>query len=292
MSTVNIYILGSAATIQSAGQTPSGFVLGTAMDVLRKNDFVPSVYLIDPNFCYVVVDSIFQNQNLKNELAKLESYTDPVQTVGELFEKWDNPPPKGTHNIYVSYLGVKSCYDVMNIIEDFSQALFSFPPMDAECPLLEIVDDFMQGQLRTVPDLFDPNIVNIHSLHPDDLLAYKNYVLAGISLLRGYISAGFNDAQLEYPLVKISSWMYNLETPILKAIVNYYQLTAYYVSTSKPVTDLSLQNILLQSTQFRKIIIEKLTEVLPIMATHFGVLNLEITPTELEMAHHNIQSQV
>lgn len=272
---LNIIIIGSASNDISVGNTP------TEKNIINTNIFLESVsinfklFLIDPEFNYILLNSKYHHQNMKDEFLLLNNLQDILNSNGDNIVE---VIPNYYHQfkiddlemgiqtidfdiptIYISCLGFNSTYEIMLFIEDFNlnNTFFYNNPPNKKIDLLQITKNYNEfisngntlisnNYIISPKNLFALTKINNLEINKEDFLFLKKNFIILASLIIYYIKAGFHllDMNQTIPKILIPNWAYNTETPIIKSIILHYKLKS-------PYKDLTLQHLMIESSEFK-----------------------------------------
>lgn len=257
VKTVRMVIVGAGAREAafghpaSAGQTPSIESLARAMTICGQNEVEFSLHLIDPRYLMIrnPVPLPSYDEDMKKELQLLKDLANlKVEIVPAHYRRWVT---KDTHRIkefstspisdttepviFVSYLGMgdEDEYGFMCSLEIAKTKNYFFVvglPYDTKCPIDNILEQYFEGTLREVYDVFSGDVI------PQDVKYDKNVVnslmLEGAEFVAYHISVGIfkEDYETPDPDVDVNHWAYQIETPFVKGVITYYGIKNIDVS--------------------------------------------------------------
>lgn len=234
MTTLHIVIIGAAAYVDTAGQTPQPEDVTAGCKVALDNDITLRVHLIDPQYKRCCNPLAADNTNITDEYARITAFSpDVVEVVPQMYHRWTSVVPPDNPCIYITYEASQSSYDIMGLIESpqihnrwYRAAGCSGP----RCNITDIVTEYVsitrggKPLLLTTPyDVYSGDYVTA-PMSAVDLRDAKDQLFAGCSMVKEYIKAEFHKVETTVPTANLSSWVYNVETPILKGIILKYSL--------------------------------------------------------------------
>lgn len=270
---MNIIIIGSASNKKSKGQTPEFSNINNLINELEDIDI--RIFLIDYEFNYVLLNSKFQHENMRSEFLNIEKiYTlNNCTIVPSYYHNWDKENfDKTLPTIYISCLNTKSSYDIMLLIENFNiknAYFYNHKNLHKKIDLIDVYNKFSKMEL-TPYDLY--STLKIVSISKEDRKFLNYNFLSGIKLIIFYLKGGFYDFNADniIPYEALPNWVYNIEIPILKSLILYYGIKS-------PVEDLTQQNLMIESNEFRYTILTFLVKFL----SNFMINNNIITKGEI-----------
>jgi len=248
---MNIIILNSSANKKSIGCTPS------FENIKNFSTNFVTIYFVDYEFNYVLLNSKHQHQNYKTEFINLQKIENLKNVddqyfcyfIAEHYHSWDKNIDFSIPTLYINCTDIQnsSSYDIMLLVENFNLSNFHFfnfyKDENSKIDLIKIYKDYSNWQLSPY-DLFSTN--KIIDIKENDFLFLKKHFDCGISLIINYLESGFNDftATNIIPQKHIPNWCYNVEIPILKGIILYYGIKS-------PISDITQQISMIESNEFR-----------------------------------------
>lgn len=221
---LSIIILGSSANLDSKGQTPDSLI--DLFNSAEINNIELSVYLIDPIFSDVFKLNT-ENDNILNEREKLYNLMDENENIHIINNFYTfNKERDFLKNdlIVISYIGLKSYYDLMYITEIYpSEEENNFFLMRNEKINIEdVMNDYFQAEKTMLVKPYD--IYQGDKYVGDNMGEIKEIYLVMCNFILNYFSAKIDKKDTRYPEADIPSWCYNTEIPVLKGLIIYYGL--------------------------------------------------------------------
>jgi hypothetical protein len=207
---LNIVIIGSASNETSIGQTPlTKNIEKTYSFLMDKNIFV-SIYLVDPEFSYILLNSKHQPEKMKNEYKLLDELTNLydfdnnsiVSIIPKYYHQITDEINFNRKTIFISCLNFKSSYEVMLFTENFNEEniYYNHYDLSEKIDLFEISTEFLNGDLKT-KNLFSTKKLNISNKSDFNFIKSNFIILSEIIIY--YIKSGFDELNPENTIPKI-----------------------------------------------------------------------------------------
>lgn len=269
----------------SAGQTPSLEAFARAKEECQNSGYELSLHLVDPRYEIVKFPPLETfGQGMKDEYELLQKLSQfDVEIVPTFYRRWNTKDthklkefaisPIGNspdHTIFISYLGSKNEYDFMFSLDMAKTKGYFYIvglPYDSKCPIDEIVNQYLSGELKEVYDVFSGELIPSDVKYDEKIIT--ELILEGATLVRYHIQAGTLEKNYELPKINVTipDWCYQIETPFLKGVICYYGIK------NTEVSDKTNEKEMRSSAQSRKTFISTCSKVVCNYVYHNNILN-------------------
>ena len=200
MDTLKIYIIGCAR-----GKSPLNEEVENAKEYAANNNFNLKIFLIDFNYYS------------GNDLDFISEYNPEIVSVYDMyFHNFNFECTENECCIFISYLNqIRDSYDFMSFLSMWfvKNKYFIYSPNEGRPNIFHYVSQFISQDYPKVYNLFSGKKLNL--ITDVDKAKLFKILIDGCDYVINYFSKEDN---------LMPSWCYQVETPILSGVINYYGL--------------------------------------------------------------------
>lgn len=169
------------------------------------------------------------NSYIENDAEKLKGYSAILNINFQCELKHKHQISREILNssqsiIFIDKTGMKSSYEVMNMIESYEINKRYFILSTDQRNLPEIIEDYFDKELNTPFDFYY-GVQLPYNISSDEKEEIKTQIKVGCKIAKQYLKAGFHNKNIQNAL---EGYTMNVETPILKGLIYTYGLFPMY----------------------------------------------------------------